>query len=65
MNYCPTNYLHPEFKDQIHSEINQLMANYELWAGDTSLYDEKSMIAPGCRYTKIYEDSDGKTTPYR
>ena len=64
MNYCPTNYLKSDIKMEVRAAVNEVMASYELWSGDSSFYDEASMIAPGCRYTKIYE-VDGKTTPTR
>ena len=64
MNYCPTNYLKSDVKVKVRAAVNEVMASYELWSGDSSFYDEASMIAPGCRYTKIYE-VDGKTTPTR
>ena len=64
MNYCPTNYLKSDVKVKIRADVNEVMASYELWSGDSSFYDEASMVAPGCRYTKIYE-VDGKTTPTR
>tara|TARA_B110000116_G_C16640158_1_gene492518 strand:- start:140 stop:934 length:795 start_codon:yes stop_codon:yes gene_type:complete len=64
MNYCPTNYLSADVKDKILSDVEQIMASYESWSGDSSFYDEAAMVAPGCRYTKIYE-VDGKTTPTR
>mgnify|MGYP001278850192 CR=1 FL=1 len=61
-NYCPTNYLHESVKSSIQASVNQIMASYESWKGDSSFYDEANMVAPGCWYSEIYE-SNGKTTP--
>ena len=61
-NFCPTNYLHPDVKDKIISEINQIMSSYESWSGNSGFYDEANMVAPGCWYSEIYE-ANGKTTP--
>ena len=61
-NFCPTNYLHPSVKDSIHNSVNQIMASYESWSGNSNFYDESNMVAPGCWYSEIYE-SNGKTTP--
>ena len=61
-NFCPTNYLHPDVKDKILAEVNQIMASYESWSGNSNFYDEANMVAPGCWYSEIYE-ANGKTTP--
>ena len=61
-NFCPTNYLHPSVKDSIQNSVNQIMASYESWSGNSNFYDESNMVAPGCWYSEIYE-SNGKTTP--
>ncbi|MDC2988619.1 hypothetical protein OAZ29_00510 [Acidimicrobiaceae bacterium] len=61
-NFCPTNYLHPSVKDSIHNSVNQIMASYESWSGNSNFYDESNMVAPGCWYSEIYE-SNGQTTP--
>ncbi len=61
-NMCPTNYLDPSVKTSLQASVNQIMASYESWLGDSSFYDESSMVAPGCWYSEIYE-SQGKTTP--
>ena len=61
-NFCPTNYLHPSVRDSIQNSVNQIMASYESWSGNTNFYDESNMVAPGCWYSEIYE-SNGKTTP--
>ena len=37
---------------------------YEGWAGDTSIYEQEKMVAPGCLYTAIKEYK-GKTEPVR
>ena len=61
-NFCPTNYLDPTVKDSIRASIDQIMASYESWLGDSNFYNESNMVAPGCWYSEIYE-SQGKTTP--
>jgi len=61
-NYCLTNYLHESVESTLLDSVNQIMASYESWLGDSSFYDEANMVAPGCWYTEIYE-SNGKTTP--
>ena len=61
-NFCPTNYLHPSVRDSIQNSVNQIMASYESWSGNTNFYDESNMVSPGCWYSEIYE-SNGKTTP--
>ncbi len=61
-NMCPTNYLDPIIKASLQASVNQIMASYESWLGDSGFYDESNMVAPGCWYSEIYE-SQGKTTP--
>ena len=61
-NMCPTNYLDPSVKASLQASVNQIMASYESWLGDSGFYDESNMVAPGCWYSEIYE-SQGKTTP--
>jgi hypothetical protein len=61
-NYCPISYLHPNVKSNLEASVNQIMASYESWSGDSSFYNEANMIAAGCWYNEIYE-SNGKTTP--
>ena len=61
-NFCPTNYLHPSVENSIHNAVNQIMASYESWSGNSGFYNESNMVAPGCWYSEIYE-SNGKTTP--
>jgi hypothetical protein len=63
-NYCPMNYLHESVKSTLEASVTQLMASYESWKGDSTLFDEADMVAPGCWYTEIFEDgSTGQTTP--
>ena len=62
ISYCPMNYLDPSVKQSLESSVNNIMASYETWLGDTSFYDEANMIAPGCIYSQISE-TNGKTTP--
>ncbi len=62
ISYCPMNYLDPSVKQSLESSVNNLMASYETWLGDSSFYDEANMVAPGCIYSQISE-TNGKTTP--
>ena len=62
ISYCPMNYLDPSVKQSLESSVNNIMASYETWLGDSSFYDESNMVAPGCIYSQISE-TNGKTTP--
>ena len=62
ISYCPMSYLHPSVKQNLESSINNIMASYEAWLGDSNFYDESNMVAPGCVYSQIIE-SNGETTP--
>ncbi|MQG18958.1 MAG: hypothetical protein FI687_04215 [SAR202 cluster bacterium] len=55
MNYCPTLYIDEKMKDGLISTISELMNSYEKWIGKDSIYDEDTMIAPGCIYRGIKE----------
>ena len=61
-NYCPTMYLDESVATELKSSIQDLMVSYESWDGDSSIYNEEDMIAPGCRYSAIRE-VNGVTTP--
>ena len=62
ISYCPMRYLDPSVKQNLELSINNIMASYETWLGDSSFYDESNMVAPGCIYSQISE-TNGKTTP--
>lgn len=61
-NYCPTMYLDESVEQGLKSAIQDLMVSYESWDGDSSIYNEEDMVAPGCRYSAILE-VNGVTTP--
>ena len=62
ISYCPMSYLDPSVKQNLESSINNIMASYEAWLGDSNFYDESNMVAPGCVYSQIIENN-GETTP--
>ena len=62
ISYCPMRYLDPSVKQNLELSINNIMASYEAWLGDSNFYDESNMVAPGCVYSQIIE-SNGETTP--
>jgi ankyrin repeat protein len=62
MNYCPTMHLAKEVESDMKATITELMQSYENWTGDTSIYEQEKMVAPGCLYTAIKEFK-GKTEP--
>ena len=55
MNYCPTLYLAEEVEDIFESAIVELMKSYEEWSGESSTYDQRGMVVPGCLYEAIKE----------
>jgi hypothetical protein len=61
-NYCPTDFLDASVQDALRATIQELMISYETWDGDESIYNEKEMVSPGCRYSAIIE-KNGVTTP--
>jgi hypothetical protein len=61
-NYCPTDFLDAPVQDVLRATIQELMVSYETWDGDESIYNEKEMVSPGCRYSAINE-TNGITTP--
>jgi hypothetical protein len=62
MNYCPTMYLAKEVESDMKAKITDLMQSYETWAGDTSIFDQEKMVAPGCLY-KAIKEFKGVTEP--
>ena len=61
-NYCPTMYLDETIEQYFKSAVQELMDSYETWIGDSSIYNQEDMVAPGCRYSAITE-IDGMTQP--
>ena len=55
-------YLDESVEQGLKSAIQDLMVSYESWDGDSSIYNEEDMVAPGCRYSAILE-VNGVTTP--
>ena len=61
-NYCPTMYLNENIEQYFKSAVQDLMDSYETWIGDSSIYNQEDMVAPGCRYSAITE-INGLTQP--
>ncbi|MBS57950.1 MAG: hypothetical protein CL735_04235 [Chloroflexi bacterium] len=61
-NYCPTMYLDETIEQYFKSAVQELMDSYETWIGDSSIYNQEDMVAPGCRYSAITE-INGLTQP--
>ena len=59
MNYCPTLHLDEKMKNGLLSTISELMKSYEQWIEKDSIYNQSTMIAPGCIY-KAIKEIDGK-----
>ncbi len=50
LSYCPFVYFDTSLKDEYEQKISRLMADWELFKGNQSIYDEENHIYPGCRY---------------
>ena len=61
-NYCPTMYLNETIEQYFKSAVQELMDSYETWIGNSSIYNQEDMVAPGCRYSAITE-INGLTQP--
>jgi len=61
-NYCPTMYLDETIEQYFKSAVQELMDSYETWIGNSSIYNQEDMVAPGCRYSAITE-INGMTQP--
>jgi len=48
LGYCPYNYLSSGIKATYSTKINNLMSQWETFKGDSGIYDEGAMVAPGC-----------------
>jgi hypothetical protein len=46
--YCPFLYMSDSLKAGLRQKLRDLMADWESYKGDTTLYDEASMPEPGC-----------------
>ncbi len=62
INHCPTMHLDDSVESVFKAKIQNLMDNYEAWAGNSSIYPQDEMVSPGCRYRAI-EELDGVTAP--
>lgn len=52
--YCPTDFLGAEVRDEIRQQLRDLMADFESFRGDTTLYDEAALEpSTGCLTDKI------------
>ena len=57
--YCPTLHLDEKMKNGLLSTISELMKSYEQWIEKDSIYNQATMITPGCIY-KAIKEIDGK-----
>jgi len=62
INHCPMVYLDDKSSAESLTSIINLMFYYEQWSSNTDIYDEDSMVHPGCIYEMI-EEVNGITTP--
>ncbi len=63
VNHCPMSHIASDLEEELNSVIRNLMGSFETWAQDQSIYPQDTMVAPGCRYTAIEEDEQGRITP--
>jgi hypothetical protein len=52
-SYCPFCCFKEETQDIYIQKIEQLMSDWETFKDDTSIYDEKNHVIPGCRYESM------------
>lgn len=50
LSYCPFCLFNEKKVKEYKQKVNQLMKDWEEFKGDTTIYDEKSFVLPGCRY---------------
>ena len=53
LSYCPFCYFDEQIRDITIQKVEQLMSDWEKFKGDTSIYDEKNHVIPGCRYESM------------
>ncbi len=46
--YCPFSYFDPARKSVYQQKVRRLMADWETFKGDPTIYDEAAMVLPGC-----------------
>lgn len=49
LSYCPFCFFNTETVDYYQQQVLQFMKDWEEFEGDTTLYDEKNHVSPGCR----------------
>ena len=58
---CLYNLLDESVKDKYHKQIYKLVADWEEFKGDTSIYDEGAWESPGCIFNEIIEGDGAKS----
>ena len=48
INYCPFELFDPALSLAFQQKVSNLMADWETFKGDASVYDQAAMVAPGC-----------------
>lgn len=48
LNYCPFELFDPALAPAFRQKVTDLMADWETFKGDASIYDQAAMTAPGC-----------------
>lgn len=46
--HCPLTWVAPELEDALAAQVSALMADWEAFRGDDTIYDEAAMPRPGC-----------------
>ena len=54
-NYCPWELFDPALAAAFKQKVIELMADWETFKGDASIYDEAAMVAPGCLSSTLPE----------
>jgi hypothetical protein len=65
IHYCPSMFLESDSGYEYTTRIINLMLSYEHWTTDESVYDQDSMIVPGCLYEALIEDNKGQLSPVK
>lgn len=53
MSYCPFIYFDSDLQSEYEQKVSRLMADWENFKSDSSIYDEASQVYPGCRYEEM------------
>ena len=52
VQHCPVLLLADGVRDTVVTAIGTFLDDFEAWAGDDSVYDQGSMVVPGCLYSR-------------